>query len=56
MQERKLNAAIIDEAASEPMENIRSDKGIFQANKDGNKGLYFPEYWRKKKLNPGAAA
>lgn len=52
MQERKLNAAIIDEAVSKPLENIRNDKGVFQANKDGNKGVYFPEYWRKKKLNP----
>lgn len=52
MQERKMNAAIIDEAASKPLDNIRSDKGIFQENKDGNKGVYFPEYWRKKKLNP----
>lgn len=52
MQERKLNAAIVDEAESKPLENVRSDKGVFQANKDGNRGVQFPAFWKKKKLNP----
>lgn len=52
MQERKMNAAIIDETASKPLEDMRSDKGVFQTNKDGDRGVYFPEYWKKKKLNP----
>lgn len=27
------------------------EKGVFQPSKDARKGVYFPEYWRKKKLN-----
>jgi hypothetical protein len=27
------------------------EKGVFQPSKEKRKGVYFPEYWRKKKLN-----
>ncbi len=26
-------------------------KGVFEARKDGNRGVQFPDYWKKKKLN-----
>lgn len=27
------------------------EKGVFQPNKETRKGVYFPAYWKKKKLN-----
>lgn len=32
-------------------EDCSVDKGMFQPSKEARKGVYFPEYWRKKKLN-----
>ncbi len=31
--------------------NCSVEKGMFQPSKEARKGVHFPEYWRKKKLN-----
>lgn len=32
------------------------EKGVFQPSKETRKGVHFPEYWRKKKLNRSLVA
>ena len=42
MEKAGLNGKAVDNFA---------DKGVFQPNKETRKGVFFPEYWKKKKLN-----
>lgn len=52
MQE-KNDAAIVAEKESDEKKAVleATEKGFFQPNKERNhRGIYFPEYWRKKRL------
>lgn len=58
MQEKK-NEALREMAKTEQGEaknQLRSDKGVFQPNKEGTRGVHFPPFWKKKKLNPSFVA
>lgn len=54
MQEKK-NEALKEMAKADQGEvknQLQSDKGIFQPNKEGKRGVHFPSFWKKKKLSP----
>ena len=50
MQE-KISNALATEAIEKAQLQPTQEK-MFQASRDNNRGIYFPQYWKKKKLNP----
>ena len=51
MNEKMLKEATIGVDLGSKAGDCSVEKGVFQPNKEKRKGVYFPDYWKKKKLN-----
>lgn len=51
MNEKMLKEATIGVDLGCKAGDFSVEKGVFQPSKETRKGVHFPEYWRKKKLN-----
>lgn len=49
--EKMLKEAAVNVDLGSKVGDCSVEKGVFQPSKEARKGVHFPEYWRKKKLN-----
>lgn len=51
LNEKMLKEATVGVDLGSKAGDCSVEKGVFQPNKETRKGVYFPAYWKKKKLN-----
>lgn len=51
LNEKMLKEATVGVDLGSKAGDCSVEKGVFQPNKEKRKGVYFPDYWKKKKLN-----
>lgn len=51
VNEKMLKDAAVGADLGNQVGDCSVEKGVFQPSKETRKGVYFPDYWRKKKLN-----
>lgn len=52
LNEKMLKEAKVGVDLGSKAGDFSVEKGVFQPNKETRKGVFFPAYWKKKKLNP----